>query len=45
MNGRLEGFEIKYNYSKFKKYIEFLNTYKENSISIINKDNFFDFVS
>ncbi|MHB8443367.1 MAG: ATP-binding protein [Patescibacteria group bacterium] len=45
VNGKLEGFEIKYSSAKFKKYIEFLNTYKESSISLVNKDNFLDFVS
>ncbi len=45
VSGRLEGFEIKYTSDKFKKYVEFLDTYKDSSITLINKDNFLSFLS
>ncbi len=42
--GNLKGFEFKWQKNKFKKPQEFLDTYKNSSIELINKDNYLDFV-
>ena len=42
--GRLYGYEIKWASKKAKKPVEWLNTYKNSQYSIINKDNYLDFI-
>lgn len=42
--GKLFGFEFKYNPKKVKLPQEFLNTYPNASIEIINKENYLDFI-
>ncbi|MEK7078758.1 MAG: ATP-binding protein [Patescibacteria group bacterium] len=41
-NGKLHGYEIKWNKDTYKKPQDFLNTYKNSDIILINKNNFFD---
>ncbi len=43
-DGRLNGYEFKYNNSKYRKPAIFLKTYTGSEIQIINKKNYFDFV-
>jgi predicted AAA+ superfamily ATPase len=42
--GKLYGFEIKWNKERFKEPKEFLNAYKESSVKIVNKHNYWDFL-
>lgn len=43
-NGKLSGFEFKWQKGKIKKPEEFLKTYANSSISLVNQENYFDFV-
>jgi hypothetical protein len=43
-DGRLSGFEFKFTSNKFKAPAIFLNTYPESSVSLINKDSYFEFI-
>ena len=43
-NGVLSGFEFKFNKDKFKKPKIFLETYKDSSLELINKDNYKSFL-
>lgn len=43
--GKLFGYEFKWNNQKIKLPKEFLETYKEASIEVINQDNYLDFVA
>lgn len=42
--GKLAGFEFKWQSDKFKKPQEFLKTYANSSVDLINQKNFFEFV-
>ncbi len=42
--GKLFGYEFKWQKNNFKKPQEFLDTYKNSSIELINKENYLDFV-
>ncbi|PIY68719.1 ATPase [Candidatus Roizmanbacteria bacterium CG_4_10_14_0_8_um_filter_39_9] len=43
-NGKLHGYELKWNKDTFKKPQEFLDTYMNSDVRLINKDNFYDFL-
>jgi len=43
-DGKLEGFEFKWKKGSFKKPIAFLESYENSSISLVNRDNFWDFI-
>lgn len=43
-DGMLKGYEIKWRKEKARYYSDFLKTYKNSSINLINKDNFLDFI-
>lgn len=43
-NGKLHGYEIKWQEDKIKLDREFMETYPESSIDLVNKDNFLSFV-
>ncbi|MFH1645980.1 MAG: ATP-binding protein, partial [Candidatus Omnitrophota bacterium] len=43
--GKLNGYEIKYSQKGFKKPKEFLETYENSSIQLINKENFLDYLT
>jgi len=42
--GKLSGFEIKWNENKFKKPQIFLDTYPGSELTLINKNNYWDFI-
>ena len=42
--GKLNGFEFKWNSRRFKKPKLFLEKYKGSKLSLVNRDNFLDFV-
>lgn len=42
--GQLKGYEIKWNKEKFKQPKEFLENYKNSSLKIINRYNYWDFI-
>lgn len=44
-NGRLHAYEIKWEKPKSRLPSAFLNTYPDASFTVVNKDNYFDFVS
>lgn len=44
-NGKLEGYEFKYSQEKFKKPKDFLETYENSSIELINKNNYLSFLT
>lgn len=43
--GKLFGYEIKWGKTKYKKPKDFLASYKNSSVEIINKDNYIDFIT
>ena len=43
-NGKLEGYEFKWKGDNFKKNAEFLRTYENSSIKLINKENYSEFL-
>ena len=42
--GKLNGFEFKWQSSKFKKKVGFLEAYPNSTLTLINRENYFDFV-
>lgn len=43
-DGRLEGYEMKYNSDKYKRPAIFLNTYENSSLGLVNRKNYYDFI-
>jgi predicted AAA+ superfamily ATPase len=43
--GRLKGYEIKWGTGKWKKPDEFLKTYRNSEVKVINRENFLSFIS
>lgn len=43
-NGKLSGYEFKYSDDKYKNASDFLNSYKDSTLKLINKDNYLDFI-
>lgn len=43
-SGKLNAFEFKYSEDKYKKPLEFLKTYKDSALKLINKNNYIDFI-
>jgi len=43
-NNQLSGFEFKWSKGRFKVPVDFINTYKNSTVSLINKENVWDFI-